>query len=336
MNSRTETSTPAADTTESDMLLAKIDGPSVWTATSVGGKAGLKYPLAESHLDAIDELLAATRDLAPQEVTREQFDHPQLNGVLADIFDVIQNGRGAVVITGVTPERYSPEQFERIYWGFGLHWGNAIVQSAKGDRIGRVKFIPVGPDNPTARAYRGNDELTLHSDSNEIVGLMCVQTAQTGGFSRLTNVLAIHNDIFEMRPDLLAPLYRGYFYATREMSVTNTPVTTHRVPVFGYRDGKVSCHYVREFMTRAATIRNEAFPPDLAEALDFFDMRAHANAIEFMLEPGEMMMVNNYTMLHARTQFTDSGTHTRELLRHWLNVPNGRKVVFYQDRKNAA
>lgn len=329
------TATPTR-ATSTEVRRRRIEGPSVWTPRTIQGKAGFHYPLTDDHLRAIDTLLERTRSMPAQAVTREQFSHPDLDPMLAEVFQIIQTGRGAVIITGVTPSRYSEEDFERIYWGFGLHWGEAIIQSAKGDRIGRVRFVPVGPDNPTNRAYRGNDELTLHSDSNEIVGLMCVRKAAAGGFSRLVNVLAIHNDILEMRPELLEPLYRGYAYSTREMGKTATPVTAHAIPIYGCVDGQVSCHYIREFMTRAATMLGEDLPADLVEALNFFDERAKANVIEFMLEPGEIMMFNNFTTLHARTSFEDSPEQTRELLRHWLNVPNGRKIIAAHDRKNAA
>ena len=46
-----------------------------------------------------------------------------------------------------------------------------------------------------------------------------------------------------------------------------------------------------------------------------------------MLEPGEMVMFNNWTTLHARTSFVDGGPHPRHLLRLWLAVPDGRTVI---------
>ena len=46
--------------------------------------------------------------------------------------------------------------------------------------------------------------------------------------------------------------------------------------------------------------------------------------LHFMLEPGEMSVYNNFTVLHARTEFTDSETYRRQLLRLWLDVPGGR------------
>src|SRR5689334_17247248 len=92
-----------------------IDHSSAWTNRSIGGKAGLVCRLEERHLAAIDQLLAQTRQLKPQEVTRRDFDHAALNPLLAELRELILHGRGAVVIAGVTPERYSEEEFERIY-----------------------------------------------------------------------------------------------------------------------------------------------------------------------------------------------------------------------------
>jgi hypothetical protein len=306
-----------------------IDHPSAWTNRSIGGKAGLMCRLTAQHLDALDEVLARTRHVNPQEITRADFDHPRLNPLLAELFDLIQNGRGAVVITGVTRERYSEEDFERIYWGFGTHWGTAVIQSAFGDRLGRVRFTPVSPDNPTNRAYRSNEELTPHTDSNEIVGLMAVQKAKSGGYSQLTSSLAIHNEILRNRPDLLDPLYEGFNYASREASTTAQPVTPYKIPVFCYLDGKVSCHYVGEFIRVAAQKMGVVLPPGLSEALDYFDQVATRDDIRahFMLEPGEMMIVNNFTVLHARTNFEDSSEQKRHLLRLWIDVQEGREVI---------
>jgi len=46
-----------------------------------------------------------------------------------------------------------------------------------------------------------------------------------------------------------------------------------------------------------------------------------------MLDPGEILFANNYTLLHARTEFEDSERHTRDLLRIWLNWEGMRPVI---------
>ena len=187
-----------------------IDHPSAWTSKSIGGKEGLVIRLGAAELDAIDGLLAKTRRLAPQQVTRQDFDHPVLNAFLAKIYQELTQGRGTLIIAGLTPERYSEEDFERIYWGFGTHWGQAVMQNKFGDRLGHVRKEK---DNPTNRGYIGDQELTPHSDPFPLIGLMCVSRAEIGGESRLVSGIAIHNEILRTRPDLLEPLYRGHVYS---------------------------------------------------------------------------------------------------------------------------
>jgi hypothetical protein len=46
----------------------------------------------------------------------------------------------------------------------------------------------------------------------------------------------------------------------------------------------------------------------------------------FILEPGEILFINNYTALHARTNFADSPEYKRCLLRLWLLTPDGRPL----------
>ncbi len=310
-----------------DIYRQRIDHPAAWTSRAIGGKEGLMLRLAPKHLAGFDAILAKTRHLKPQEVTRREFDHPDVNPLLAEVLRIVQDGRGAVIVAGIEHARYSEEEFERIYWGFGTHWGEAATQSAFGDRLGRVTHVPVGPDNPTNRGYKGRDELFLHTDNHEIVGLMCIHKAAKGGFSVLASSQAIYNEILATRPDLLPALYEGYPMATREASTSAKPVTEYKVPVFSLVGGKVSCLYNREFFDRAANLRGDR-PADFSEAMALYNAIADNPDVhaEFMLEPGEMMFFNNYTMLHARRPFEDASDRPqRSLLRLWVTPPEGRR-----------
>jgi hypothetical protein len=306
-----------------------IDHPSAWTGRSLGGKAAIVTPLTSGQLDAFDELLRRTRHLAPQAVTRKDFDHPALNPLLDDLFEEIQHGRGAVIVAGMTRERYSDEDMERVYWGFGTHWGIAATQSALGDKLGRVSKTPVGPGNAAARGYKSDEELKPHTDSFEIVGLLCVQKAPVGGESQIVSSLAIHNEILKTRPEMLEPLYRGFPYGTSEAAKTDTPLTPGVVPVFACLNGMVSSRFVRAHMRRAAEAIGVAMPKDLDAALDYYaalSTRADLQ-LAFTLEAGEMLFFNNFVTLHARSEFKDGETQKRQLLRLWLDVPNGRPAI---------
>ena len=97
--------------------------PSAWTRDGIGGKAGLAVRLGDAHLDALEGILEKTRSRPPQAVSRQQFDHPLINDFLTEVRYEIFEGRGVVVIQGLTPERFTAEELERIWWGFGTHWG---------------------------------------------------------------------------------------------------------------------------------------------------------------------------------------------------------------------
>jgi hypothetical protein len=307
-----------------------VDHPSAWKKPAVDEKSSVTVTLARAHLEAIDALLERTRSLAPQAVTRADFDHAVLNDLLAGIFEIVQHGRGIVLVNGLSPERYDATDLERIYWGFGTHWGDAVTQSARGDRLGHVTFTPVGPDNPTWRAYRDSGELNTHTDSNEIVGLLCLQSAKAGGSSSFVSSLAVHNEIVAARPDLLAALYEGWFYATTDASLAKDSLTAFKVPVYCCVGETVSCNYNRGFIDFAAELQG-GLPDATREALDYFESVCERPDLRltFLLEPGEMVIWNNFTVLHARTRFEDHDDpqRKRHLLRLWLNVPNGRPVA---------
>ena len=309
-----------------DAYRQTIDTPNAWTAQGIGGKAGLTHHLTPAQRAAFDTLLANTRHLQPREVARADFRHPEIDALTAWLDETIRHGRGVVLLSGLSRDTYSEEDLERIYWGLGTHLGEAAVQSSLGDRLGHVKHVK---DDPVARGYRSNEELTPHTDSYRMVGLMCLQRAETGGLSRMVSSLAIHNEILATRPELLAPLYEGYYYAVAEARFSAKPVTDFKIPVFYQVDGVVSCGYSRQFIERAAELRGEALPPILVEALDYFDSLAVRDDLSahFMLEPGEMMLWHNFQMLHARDSYRDSPAHVRHLLRLWLRIENDRPIA---------
>jgi Taurine catabolism dioxygenase TauD, TfdA family len=303
-----------------------ITAPAAWTTGSIGGKAGLTQALTKAQIAAFDSVLKRTRHLKPQQATRADFDVPEINALAAGLDETIRRGRGAVLLTGLNRDTHSEEDMERIYWGIGVCLGEPAEQSMMGDRLGHVQHVK---DDPVARGYRSNEELSPHTDSYRVVGLMCLQQAESGGLSRMVSSLAIHNEILATRPDLLDPLYEGYYYAVNEAQFSDKPVTDFKIPVFCCVDDFVSCNFVRSFMKHAAKLRGEVLPAKFQEAMDYFAEVAERDDIgfQFMLEPGEMLLWHNFQMLHARDAYRDSAEHQRHLLRLWLKVENDRPIV---------
>ena len=87
---------------------------------------------------------------------------------------------------------------------------------------------------------RGNEiglvGLDYHTDGSDLVGLMCLRAAQSGGLSCVANAVAIYNELVRTRPDLAAALYEPLPYDFRgEQPPGGLPYYTF--PVFTEHDG---------------------------------------------------------------------------------------------------
>jgi hypothetical protein len=301
---------------------------SAWKGSVIGGKEGLVYQFTPQHIEIMDGLMRKTRDVPVDKITREMFDHPALNPFLADVAEEMAEGKGAVVLRGPSTERYNDDELTRMFWGIGTHLGVAAEQNHKGDKIDHVRDIE---DNPLGRRQYGTQELVFHTDgiTGQNLGLLCLRQSKSGGMSRLVSALTIHNAFVENHPDLLEQLYEGFTYHRKGKQREGTPLLTpFPVPVFSDIDGIVSVQYIRDYMDKASEMMPGGMPPKMKQALDYFDECANSEGmnVNFMLELGEIMLVNNRAVLHSRTAFEDypEFDRKRHLVRLWMNVPDGR------------
>jgi hypothetical protein len=277
---------------------------------------------------AIRQIKAA--GLGLDDLQREDFEVPSLRPVIDEIRREIEDGRGFVVLRRLPVEDYSKDEIGMIFWGIGTYLGRGLSQSVLGDRLGHVKDF--SREDPLARAYRNKQELSPHTDSCDLVGLACLRNAKSGGVSRLTSALTVHNVMLKKYPEALERLYRGYVFHRRgEEKPGDLPHTPYRVPVYSNTDGKVSARYVRTYVEAGEAAAGR--PMDAVElaVLDRFEevTKRPELMLEFTLQPGEIYFINNYTILHARTAFDDGDVEDdrrRHLLRLWLEVPGMRSV----------
>src|SRR5256714_6082965 len=190
-----------------------------------------------------------------------------------------------------------------------------------GDRLGHVKDF--SREDPGARAYRNKQELSPHTDSCDLVGLLCLRNAQAGGgVSRLTSAISVHNALLAEYPDVLALLYRGYVRHRRgEEQPGELPHTPYRIPVYSNIEGKVSVRYVRSYIEAGEAAAGRPMGAAERAIIDTFEAvtKRPELMLEFTLQPGEAYFINNYTILHARTSFED-GDAPEDARRHLLRL----------------
>jgi hypothetical protein len=298
----------------------------------------LYWDFTRAHLLVIDELMAKLAgDRRPfHAITKAEFSHPALNADLADLLAHIKTGPGIVVVRGFPVDKYTPEEMQTVYWGIGAHFGVGCSQSADGDYLGHVTNV-----EKASRGYTTARELSLHTDSAEIVGLLCVRDAREGGMSIYASSLKVYEIIAREHPQYLAVLERGFRCDRRgEEAPDDEAVTPYRVPVFSEQDGVLSTRFVRGVIDRGAATLGEPLSVLEIEALAFFETVAQRDEVRFelTLKPGEASFINNYEMLHARTAFVDHDDPAKKrlLYRLWLEGepprPMRKEVHLYQNR----
>jgi hypothetical protein len=304
-----------------------------WTASSFTSPSDYLVELTRNDrgkMLAAIETLERNGRLAPvQALTKGDFRFGGLGGKLDRGYDEVRSGKGFVVLRGLPFEGLSLDQFTACAWGVGLHFGRALSQNAQGELVTSV--IDATAEDATPRMYRSNLELRPHSDITAMISLACWHKSQSGGASIIVSGVTVHDAIRARAPQLLEPLYRGYHYhRLGEEGPGDEPATPYRTPVFANRSGQLSCRYQRAGI--AAGQRERGVPLDERdiEALNLFDQVAAApeNRLAFFLERGDMIVINNYTVMHARTRFTNfpEPERQRRLVRLWFDAEDFRDV----------
>ena len=252
-------------------------------------------------------------------------------GVDADpsrIREELRDGKGVVIVRGL-PVDGTLDEFVEAVDEVGRRLGHKLSQNAQGEQIGQV--VDATHDDPTPRMYRSNLELRPHSDITAMIALACWHKARSGGASIVVSGVTVHDEMRKRAAQLLEPLYRGYHYhRLGEQAPDEEPTTPYRVPVFCIRNRQLSCRYQRAGIAAGHRDRGVPLTQEDIAALNLFDEIAKGpeNRVAFYLERGDMMVINNYTVLHARTQFADydEPERRRRLVRLWLDAPGFRDV----------
>lgn len=322
--------------------LKPISGPCAWLGKDMARSPRWVRRLSPAAIAEIDAALAKVRDLPWRNVTRANFPLPSLKDPIAEIREELENGCGMVKLAGLPVARYSPDDLRRIWYGIGCHLGTPVFQNRSGELMRDIRDEGTGigerygqiekqDGNKFLSSYArtlSSGQLRFHTDRCDVVGLLCVRQAKSGGLSRLCSSAAVHNEMLKRRPDLAEVLYRDV-YRSRFGEEANAPKDVYPLPVFGVRDGKFTSHYSLTYIEAAEM---QPGVPKLTqkqrEAIELLMALAGELSFDMTLEPGDMQFLNNHVIYHARTAFEDEPASGRDRLLHrlWLTVPNNRAL----------
>ena len=310
------------------MPAGPIAGPAAWYGKDMEKSTEWIYALSETDLGELEGALRAVRaaGLGIADIARGDFPLPRLSATLDELRAEVLRGRGFVLIRGLPLDRYSLEDAAILYWGVGSYFGAARPQNAKGHLLGHVIDLGRDPYDTSARIYQTIARQTYHVDTCDIVSLLCLRKAKSGGLSSLVSAVAIYNEILARRPDLLPVLFRP-FEADRRDEIPPGRKPWYTAPVFAWHGGLLTAQLVRRYIESARRFPELApLTGEQTEALDLFEALADELAMFMDVQPGDMQFVHKHQILHDRTAFEDWPDRKRHLLRLWLCPPDGRPL----------
>ena len=311
-----------------------LEGTAVWRGPRLRDSGLWRHQLTPADVLELEDAVATVRraGLGVLEIKRDDFPLPTLGQVIDHWVDELDAGRGFVWIRGLPIERYTEEEASIIYWGVGQHMGVPVSQNAAGDLLGHVRDTGRSTSDPSVRGYQTSERLDFHTDGSDIVGLLCLRTAKSGGDSAIVSSVSVYNEILRRRPDLAA-LYFQPLPLDRRNEEGPGQMPFFPVPIGTYRDGRLTTLYIRSFIESSQRHPEAPRLDDAQRALlDLIDEIANDDEFHLRMnfEPGDVQFVKNATILHSRTEYEDfdEADRKRHLLRLWLtlhcNAPDGQ------------
>lgn len=313
------------------MHTVAVSGRGVWYGRDLAMRGEWIREFTPAELDEIQAAVERARGVPPERLSPASFPLPSFGATLRAMLGELLEGRGFVLLRGLPVERMTREEQAIAYLGIGSWLGAFRSQNAKGHLLGHVKDLGLDIRDPGVRYYQTNRKLEYHTDSVDIVGLLCLQSAKAGGESFLASSMTVFNEVLARRPDLVPALFEP-FPTDRRGEVPEGMRPWFDIPIYHWHAQRLSCIYVRQYIESAQKLFPQARRLTSAqrEAMDLIDMLCNDPAIHLAMEfrPGDIQLLHNHQILHSRADFENwpEPARQRHLLRLWLAPPEARPL----------
>ncbi len=324
-------------------LLTPIGGQAAWKGPALDWRRDSLFEIGAADIAEIDAALARVRPIAARDlarIDRAGFALPTLGPRLGRLRRELETGRGFALLRGLPRERYALDDMAMILFGIGVHVGAPIPQSWHGELLGQVVDVSDIDDKP--RGYRAGGRQNMHTDSCDVVALMCVRGAKSGGVSRIASAVAVHDALVARRPDLAQREFRGFRLRRTDEDARHGAgmvVSPDRIPRWAREAGRFSSYQMAYYARRAAEFGDATL--DALDEETLTEVERLASSPEFHLDmkigEGDVQFLNNRVILHGRSDYADwpELERRRHMLRLWLTVPEWPRIparqVFHTD-----
>ncbi|KAK4234547.1 hypothetical protein C8A03DRAFT_47141 [Achaetomium macrosporum] len=305
---------------------AQVDNPRAWAGSDFKSEDDYVLHLSVKDVAEIEAGLAHFKDLpgnlGPDDVNPTTFPLPNLSSRLVEASEIIHEGRGFVVLRGLQPDKYSNFDNILLYPGVTSYIAKKRgLQDFDGRMILHIQAVVEDvkkhgsmPNSPYVTRAQ-----PFHTDICDVLALYALNVAAYGGESFLAFSAKIYNELAKIRPDIIEVLAKDDWifddfwqgqYHTRPL-------------FFSFADHGPAFQFSRRPLTGSHFSPHHpsvlAMSELQAEVLDAVYFLAKEHALELRLRRGDMLVFNNFSMLHARSGFADEAQgKKRHMLRLWL------------------
>lgn len=235
------------------------------------------------------------------------------------VHNKLEFGSGAIKHDSDVLARAGRADFDRVFARFCEYLGQPAAINKAGDVVKEVKdwgrrdsaMVPV-------RGHMTNQALAFHSDRADISVLACWETASRGGEFKICSSAKLVEVLEQQNPVWLQWLSRPIPHDLRDEGSANDSYCM--LPILRETEESFVLRYIRKF--NDSVVRHQLpLQEEIKHMLDGIDsiLDQPEISVQFTFEKGSLVLVNNHTTLHARTEFVDIAPQQRCLLRCWLS-----------------
>jgi alpha-ketoglutarate-dependent taurine dioxygenase len=303
-------------------------GPAAWVGRGLSADAGV-VPLTSESLEEIARLASLLDDnpIPALALDPGDFELPACRGVMAKAHAALAEGPGFVIIDRLPLAALQRETAVKIYWLLARIVARPVAQKWTGEMIYTVADLTGKKPGNGIRPDITNAEQNFHNDNSynlcppDFVGLLCLQTAKSGGISRVVSLETAHNLMRERHPELLRRLYQPFRFDRQREHAPDAELTIS-APVFALEGGRLKSRLSRYLMEQGYKLAGEPLDQAGRAALDALTAAIDDPALykEFHFERGQIQILDNRRLAHKRTEFEDwpEAERRRTLIRLWL------------------
>ncbi len=236
----------------------------------------------------------------------------------------LEHGSGVLLHDSALLRGLAEDEFQRVFRAFCQWLGRTVAINRNGEYLKEVRDLGLrdARDAPQ-RGHLTSQELAFHSDRADLTVLACWSPARRGGAFRIRSSADVLATLEAANPAWLPLLGQPIPHDLRDEGDADyalVPLLTETPRTFVLR-------YIRKF-NESVTRHGLSLAPQVRSMLDGLDEaieRADGYA-ELDFSKGMLVLVNNHTTLHARTEFSDDERQRRCLLRCWLSSEFTREL----------